>query len=95
MTYDSLPLCRANDPLTSFEAADHVKEFRASHHQLIVMALLRLEKAGAEDIASVAGIDAYQIRKRLPELEKMGLVESFSETKKTASGRNERLWGIV
>ena len=92
MTDMSLPLCRASDPITSFEAADRVKEFRASHHKQIVVALLMLEEAGAEQIADLTGLEAYQIRKRLAELEKMGVAQPCQQTRKTATGRRERLW---
>lgn len=87
-----LPLCRANDPVTSFMAADRVHEFQADHCTRILCALKRMGMAGAEQIGAVTGLDAYQIRKRLPELQKRGMVQPHQETRLTATGRHERLW---
>lgn len=96
MNYDlQPPLCRASDPITSFEAADRVKEFQADHCTRILAALKRIGTAGAEQIGAMTGMDAYQVRKRLPELQKNGLVQPYSETRKTSTGRHERIWGAI
>ena len=101
MNYDLQPhLCRASDPITSFEAADRVKEFQADHCTRILAALKRLGQAGAEQIAAMTGMDAYQVRKRLPELQKNGLVQPVEEhhkpeTRVTSTGRRERIWGAI
>ena len=95
MTDLSLPLCRASDPITSFEAADRVKEFQADHCTRILAALKRMGQSGAEQIAAMTGMDAYQVRKRLPELQKNGLVQPYQATRKTSTGRSERLWGAI
>lgn len=97
MTDLSLPLCRASDPITSFEAADRVKEFKAAHHEKIITVLRTSfwKALGAEQIADLTGLDAYQIRKRLPELQKQGLAHPYPETRLTATGRHERLWAAL
>ena len=97
MTDLSLPLCRASDPITSFEAADRVKEFKEDHLTLILGVLRKNydQALGAEQIADRTGLDAYQIRKRLPELAKNSLVQVYTETRLTATGRRERLWGAI
>ena len=97
MTDLSLPLCRASDPITSFEAADRVHEFQWNHHALILDVLHNRypDALGAEQIADLTGLDAYQTRKRLPELAKQGLVMVYTETRLTATGRRERLWGAI
>ena len=89
------PLSRASDPITSFMAADRVKEFKADHCTRILAALKRMGKAGAEQIGAMTGLDAYQIRKRLPELERAGMVQPYQETRKTSTGRHERLWAAL
>lgn len=89
------PLCRASDPITSFVAADRVHEFQQDHCTRILCALKRMGKAGAEQIGAMTGLDAYQIRKRLSDLQKRDLVQPYQQTRKTATGRRERLWGAI
>lgn len=89
------PIARSSDPITSFMAAYRVPEFKTAQHTKIMLALLTLGKAGAEQIADLCGMDAYQTRKRLPELQRAGMVQAYEETRKTATGRLERLWGAV
>jgi predicted ArsR family transcriptional regulator len=96
MNYDlQPPLCRASDPVTSFEAADRVKEFQSDHCTSILMALKRKGQAGAEQIAAMTSLDAYQVRKRLSDLQKRELVQPHQETRLTATGRRERLWAAL
>jgi len=52
-------LCRASDPITSFESADRVKEFQADHCTRILAALKRMGKAGAEQLGAMTSLDAY------------------------------------
>jgi hypothetical protein len=86
-------LARRTDPATSHAAAARVREFAATHHGKILAAMRRLGNAGgAEQIAAYSKIDAYQVRKRLPELERMGFVRATEQTRQTATGRTERLW---
>lgn len=86
---------RARDPETSHEAAKMVDEFAARHHALIVAALRKLKRAGAEQIAGATYLDAYQTRKRLPELQRAGYVVVTDETRVTATGRRERIWTLA
>lgn len=92
---------RNTDPITSQAAAGMVTQFADDHYSRILKALRVVRaffgtgKAGAEQIADHAGLQAYQVRKRLPELAKMGEVRATNETRKTASWRSERLWELV
>jgi len=92
---------RNTDPITSHGAASMVTQFADDHYSRILKALSIVRafygtgKAGAEQIADQAGLQAYQVRKRLPELAKQGEVRATNETRKTACGRSERLWGVV
>jgi predicted ArsR family transcriptional regulator len=83
---------RRTDPTTSHEAAARVPEFGQAHQALILQALKRFGKAGAEQIAAATRLDAYQVRKRLAELREEGLAHPTGDTRKTASGRSERVW---
>jgi predicted ArsR family transcriptional regulator len=86
------PLCRASDPITSFMAADRVHEFQQDHCTRILAALKRMGQAGAEQIAALTSLDAYQVRKRLSDLQKRDLVQPYQKTRRTSTGRQERLW---
>jgi len=83
---------RATDPLTSHEAADRVDEFAGAHQERVLQALRLLGFAGAEQIGELVGMPAYAVRKRLSELQRDGLADVTGETRKTASGRSERVW---
>jgi predicted ArsR family transcriptional regulator len=88
-------LARTSDPATSHEAAASVKSFAGEHHAALLRVLAPDVPLGAEQLARMAGMDAYQARKRLPELERAGLAKVADGTRKTASGRSERLWLLV
>jgi predicted ArsR family transcriptional regulator len=95
MEFQPSHLARKTDPSTSHEAAARVKEFGKSQQQLILSALRRFTKAGAEQIAAATKLDAYQVRKRTSELSRDGLIRVTGDTRKTASGRPERVWEAV
>jgi len=86
---------RRSDPNTSHEAAARVREFSQAHATLILQTLKRFGKAGAEQIAAATRLDAYAVRKRLPELQRDGLARPTDATRATASGRHERVWEAV
>ncbi len=87
---------RRTDPSTSQEAAAKASGLAAQHQWRIWGALLHAGKAlGAEQIADVTGLVAYQVRKRLPEMQKQGWVALAEGERKTSSGRSERLWRLI
>lgn len=93
--FDPPPRTRARrtDPDTSQLAAARVREFAGTHQAKILDAMKRIgAPAGAEQIAAYARIDAYQVRKRLPELQAAGLAFPMNVTRDTVTGRRERLW---
>lgn len=83
---------RRRDPATSHEAAARVREFGEAQQALILKTLRRFRMAGAEQLAAALLLDAYAIRKRLPELEKQGKVRPTGMLRTTTSGRHERVW---
>lgn len=83
---------RRTDPATSHASAARVDEFGAAHSALVLAALRRFGRAGAEQIAAATRLDAYQVRKRLAECEQAGKAEPTGDTRVTASGRRERIW---
>lgn len=92
---------RNTDPTTSHGAACMVTQFADDHYSRILKALGIVRafyghgKAGAEQIAQDAGLEPYQVRKRLPELARNGDVRPTNETRNTESGRSERVWELV
>lgn len=90
------PLARATDPLTSHEAAARVAEFASAHHQRVMDALRRAGgRAGAEQIGWLASMEPHAVRRRLPELQAMGVIRPTEERAMTRSGRRERIWVVV
>lgn len=86
-------LARSSDPATSHHAADMVQQFSASQHRLILEALESGSK-GAEQIEAATGIPAYGVRKRTSELLSAHLIELTGTTRRTRSGRMERVWRL-
>lgn len=86
---------RNTDQITSHMAAARVGEFRESHQQRILACLKDSGPSGAEGISYLTDIEAYSIRKRLPELEREGFVRTTGKLLKTISGRHEREWEAV
>ena len=88
------PRVRATDPITSFEAADQVKDLASKHHKAIVEAL-KQGNMGKDGIALATGLDGNQVARRLPELAKMGFIELTGNKTQSKSGRSEREWKLV
>lgn len=86
------PRVRTNDPLTSFQAADSIKEVAKQHHQLILDCLQRYGALGKDGIAAHTNLDGNQIARRLNEMKVLGLIQLTGNTVKSNSGRSEREW---
>ena len=86
------PRVRANDPLTSFEAAESIKQTVPQHHQLILECLQTNGPLGKDGIAAWTNLDSNQVARRLNEMKIIGLIELTGNTVKSNSGRNEREW---
>lgn len=93
--FGNYPRARARDPQTSHDAASTVDRFASGHYALILDALRRFKRAGAEQIAGATHLDAYQVRKRTVELERAGRIRVTDETRVTATGRRERIWTLA
>ena len=86
------PRVRANDPLTSFEAAESIKDAVSQHHQVILRCLQKNGALGKDGIAVLTNLDGNQVARRLNEMKVLGLIELTGNTVKSNSGRNEREW---
>jgi len=83
---------RATDAITSFQAADSIKDVAKMHQDVIVAGLQRFGPMGKDQIAANTGLQPNQVSRRLSELEKIGLIELTGQTVKSDSGRQEREW---
>ena len=86
------PRVRANDPLTSFEAAEAIKPIASEHIRIILECLQEHGALSKDGISARTKLDGNQIARRLNEMKIMGLIELTGNTIKSNSGRNEREW---
>ena len=85
-------LARKNNPQTSHEAAQSVKDF-AKHHQTQILECLQTFGAlGKDGIAEHTKLDKSQVSRRLNEIEKQGLIVQTGRLVRSKSGRREREW---
>jgi predicted transcriptional regulator len=91
----NFPRARNSDPVTSHAAADQAQNLARLHGGLIVVCLQRFGAKSKDGIAELTGLDGNQVARRLPELERLGLVELTGQVTKSKSGRAEREWRFV
>ena len=89
------PRVRSSDPVTSFEAAEEIKDSVKHHHQVILDCLRTHGALGKDGIAAMTDLDGNQVARRLNEMKVLGLIELTGNTVKSNSGRNEREWDVV
>ena len=83
---------RREDPITSYQAAESIKEVAPNHFRIILEALKEHGPMGKDGIASKTGLNPNAVARRLPELQKLDLVTTTGKTVKSLSGREEREW---
>jgi predicted ArsR family transcriptional regulator len=83
---------RTKDAITSFKAADSIKDVAKMHHDLIVACLQRFGPLGKDGISNYTGLQSNQVARRMNELEKMDLIELTGKQVTSNSGRGEREW---
>lgn len=93
--YQANKAVRKTDPRTSHQAAHAARAFVGTQHAAIMRVLRRVKKANPEQIGMKLGLPAHSIRRRLPELERAGLICVTGETVPTISGRQQRVWRVV
>jgi hypothetical protein len=86
------PRVRKDDPITSYEAADSIKEAATKHHKMIHYCLITHGPLGKDGIALITGLQSNQVARRLNEMKVMGLIFLTGGKVKSNSGRNEREW---
>ena len=85
---------RSTDAITSFKAADSVKDVAKMHQEVIVASLQRFGPMGKDGIAMHTGLQSNQVARRMNELQKLDLIELTGKTVESLSGRQEREWRI-
>jgi predicted ArsR family transcriptional regulator len=83
---------RTTDAITSFKAADSIKDVAKMHQEVIVACLQRFGPLGKDGIARQTGLDSNQVARRMNELQKLDLIELTGKEVKSNSGRAEREW---
>lgn len=71
--FQAVMACRANDPLTSIEAAERAASFASSHAGRILQALKTHGPRTAHELNLLIGLTVVQIDRRLPDLKKADL----------------------
>ena len=85
---------RSKDPVTSHLAAESAHNIAGKHFQRIQEALKNNGPMGKDFIAMHSGLDPNQVARRLPEMQKLGLVETTGKLVDSISGRKERQWAL-
>lgn len=88
------PRARESDPYTSWLAADQAGSLAKRHSQKILAALGQ-RPMGKDGICEVTGLDGVQVARRLPELQRQGLVTLTGKTVLSNTRRQEREWALV
>jgi predicted ArsR family transcriptional regulator len=83
---------RTTDAITSFKAADSIKDVAKMHQEVIVACLQRFGPLGKDGIAKQTGLESNQVARRMNELEKLDLIELTGKQVTSNSGRQEREW---
>jgi hypothetical protein len=83
------------DPITSWQAADEAKDLAKAHAILILKTLQEQGPLGKDGIAFFAVLDGNQVARRLPEMQRDGLVGLTGKTVKSMAKRQEREWYAI
>ena len=85
---------RSTDPQTSKESAARVDDFSSAMYKKISA---ELEKGNGtyEELADRLGAGKDQLCKRLPEMERLGIIQLTGELRKGSTNRNQRVWEKV
>ena len=83
------------DPITSWQAADQAKDLAKAHAALILKTLQEQGPLGKDGIAFFAVLDGNQVARRLPEMQRDGIVGLTGKTVKSMAKRQEREWYAI
>ena len=83
------------DPITSWQASDQAKDLAKQHAAVILKTLQEQGPLGKDGIAFFAVMDGNQVARRLPEMQRDGLVGLTGKTVKSMAKRMEREWYAI
>ncbi len=88
-----------HDPQTSYDAAAVAETKIGRHKVLIRSALVGLHGFGtSEQIAertSIVGIDYHEVARRLPDMERDGIVRKSDQTATNSKGNRCTVWQLI
>jgi hypothetical protein len=93
--FNPIPLARSSDPVTSHQAAEKAGGLQAKHQGSILDTLRSYGPLGKSSIAVYGWMSEVAVCRRLPELERKGLIEQTGRTVKSSAGRAEREWRVI
>lgn len=85
---------RATDPFTSHIAAVLCASFAGTHADRIVKTL-ESGPMTADEIAEASGLDRYSVFRRLPEIQRKGIVRPTGNCRPSVTGNPSREWEVV
>ena len=86
---------RNPDPITSWQAVGSAKDLAKRHAAIILKTLMEQGPLGKDGIAFFAVMDGNQVARRLPEMERDGLVGLTGKNVKSMAKRAEREWYAI
>ncbi len=89
------PLARRSDPSTSHTAAAAARAMQKAHADEILACLRKYGPSGKTGIASRTCLDHIAVARRLPEMERHGLVALTGRKVLSAAGNPEREWTVA
>ena len=81
--------------MTSWVAAGSAKDLAKAHATKIIQCLKDHGSLGKDGIARLTGLNPNQVARRLPELQKVGMVATTGQTVYSDAGRSEREWSLT
>jgi len=87
-----IPLCRASDPIESYQAADAARLTKESHKRLIIAILEQHGPQGVDGIAAFCRLTGHDVGKRVVELMEEGKIALTGRKVKSDRGVNQREW---
>ena len=86
---------RKLDPITSHLSAEQAQPLAQNHAEMIYKCLLEHGATGKDGIAKLTGLNPNQVARRLPEMEKMGIVQQTGQLVMSEAKRKEREWSLI